>query len=182
MQNEVEGYRTMLRVLWVAYTLSIPLFVAVLFLMMGLGADTDWSSVSTLIGLGAGGAVAVAALLYRRRRFSEASLRELLAPEPDIDEMSKDSEYGVVDEERKAEFAQLSPDELRVVAAFHGLQVPFLVSLGINEVVFLVGFVVAYLIRDFMLVVPFAAAALLLNGIAAPRVGRWAERLSRLTP
>jgi len=171
----------MLRFIWGVYSMSILLFVAVLFLMMGAGSDTDWASVSTLVGLGVGGVVVVAALLYRRRKFSETRLRELLAHEPDIDEMSKDSEYGMVDEERKAELAELSPDELRVLAALRGLQVPFLVSLGIHEVVALVGFVVAFAMGDFTLVVPFAGAALLLNGIAAPRVSSWAERLSRLT-
>jgi hypothetical protein len=181
MQEQIQDYQVLLRILWVAYTLSIPLFVAVLFLMMGLGEGANWAAVSTQVSLGAGALVVVAALLYQRRTFSASRLRELLAPEADIDEMSKDSEYGVVNEDRKADLALLSPGELRVLAALQGLQVPFLLSLGINEVVALVGFVVAYVIRDFTLVVPFASAALILNVVAAPRATHWAKRLSRLT-
>jgi uncharacterized membrane protein len=180
IQEEIQGYQLNLRVIWVAYTLLIPLFVGVLFLMMGLGDRANWSAVSTQLSLGVGVLVVFAAILYQRRTVSESKLRELLAHEADIDEMSRDSEHGVVDEDRKADLARLSPEELRVVSALKGLQVSFLLTLGINEVVALVGFLVAYLLGDFVLVVPFAIAAVVLNVVAGPWAYRWAKRLSRL--
>ena len=180
LQRQVQGYERTMRILWISLTVSVLFFVGVLYVQVGPGGGASWTEAPVLGAAGLAIALLVAALLYRGTAFSASSMEALLEREPNVEDMAKDPQSGKVDEKRKAELSELSSRELRVLAALYGLQTPFLVSLVLSEAVALVGFVAAFLARDFAVLIPFAAAALVLNLTSPPRVARWTEQLIRL--
>jgi hypothetical protein len=103
-------------------------------------------------------AIAVGASGYRRVAFSDTRQRKL------------------------GEAALAQPPEARLTSVLGAVQVPFLVSLALNESVALVGFVLALLNADPRRFWPFLGAALALNLLAFPRPAAWLARIRELVP
>ena len=78
-----------------------------------------------------------------------------------------------------AKLEALNSFELRVYAVLRSLQISMIVSLTLNEVIALFGLVLAFMAKNLVEIVPFAAAAIMLNLLSIPRLQATADRATR---
>jgi hypothetical protein len=83
---------------------------------------------------------------------------------------------------RSALFNALGEDELRAVTLMNELVKASIINLVLNEMVALLGFVLAFLSGEFMKIIPFGLASLLLNIWMFPRPESVIERSQKLFP
>jgi hypothetical protein len=156
----LEAFTRVQRIIWGALTLSqVMLAVTLLLAFRGdpQGPDPNANAVDLPLSLGAA-ALAFGASSYRRWAHSNARLQKL------------------------GEMARDAPSEARLTKLLGLVQVPFVVSLALNEVVALLGYVLAFLHREPSRFWPFLGVALALNALAFPRPARLVARVRELVP
>jgi F0F1-type ATP synthase membrane subunit c/vacuolar-type H+-ATPase subunit K len=168
-----------LRVIWVAITMSIAIYVLVLYLIpFGEVSAVDGSGVTTVL-YAAAAALAVVALFYRQRAFSAERLQRIAEQPVDARSLAVDPQSRDVDPERLQRIEALAPEEQRALAVAHALRTRTIVVLALNEGVAVIGFVAALLAQSPPVILPFAVTAVALNLFVFPRPQAVAEQVLR---
>lgn len=112
---------------------------------------------------------------------SEGRIRELLEEEPDPETLARNPQTGVVDSDRLNRIRMLSAQEQRLLPVVSASFAPFIVQLAFCEAIALFGFVLGEFSQSFVVVLPFAAAALGLLLTVSPKLDSTLEATGRLT-
>ena len=168
------------RILWLVLTLSMGLYVGVAFVVAqagGQGAGIPFFAPA----LGAvAAATACVSIFAPRFLLSDERLRAAMAGEAARPALSLPFAPPAPERARLAE--ALGPEERRLLAVAELHFTPFVLQLALNEAIVIYGLVLALLERDFEAILPFAAAGVVLNVLARPRLGALVERAARLSP
>jgi hypothetical protein len=132
-----------MRVIWVALSASIGVYVAVLFVLGAQLAGREPGEIMELVFYAQSVLLAAGSLAYRRWALSDERLRQAMA--------------GAEGEAAKSD------------ALLAELNVTTIVGLALHEAIALFGFVLGFLAGDPLLILPFAAVALVLNAMIFPR-------------
>jgi len=167
--------------LWFVLTASIFIYAAVAFLLersgpgpteLPSGLQMALSVVATLTG--------AASLLVPRVLLSDDRLRQVMKRDADPVALARHPKLGTVNEDRLRKIQALDGSERKL------LQLPglyftcFILRLVLNESIVIYGLVMAFLSHSFAPILPFAAAAVLLNLTCFPRIEPLLERAGRL--
>jgi hypothetical protein len=165
-------------------TVSILIYVGVVYFLQRTTPDSPGALDSTLsLALSVGAVVLTAvSLVYRRHANSDERIGELFRNEPDLQVLVTDPQTKRVNTELLERLERLTPFEQRVYSLCTTLQTSLIVSLALHEAVALFGFVLGFLSRDVVPVIPFTVVAIMLNLLVYPRPEVTAERVPRGTP
>lgn len=165
------------RLFCVAFTLSIGLYWAAIWVTSSRPLVTPIPSAIEVFCWAGAGAATIASVIYRRRVFSTQYLSGLEAPAGSAEELAKDARTGKVIEDFRRRIEALSEPERNFLALFQRFQPRLIVSLALHETVALFGFVSCYLNRDPASFLPFAVVATGLNLWVWPSPARFEERV-----
>src|SRR5262249_16831164 len=90
--------------------------------------------------------------------------------------LATNAQTGQVDEAKLAKIKLLGPADFKTLALSGPYFTALLVSLALNEVVALYGFMLSLLEKRFETILPFVLAAIILNVIVYPRFDKFAEQ------
>ena len=124
--------------------------------------------------------IAVGSLLYWRHTQSDAYLQRILSHDVDVDATKAKMQKWNMAPELVSKMPSLSDFDRRRYGLALSLQIPLLLNLTLNESVAVLGFVVVVATRNFLVLIPFAAAAIGLNAAMFPRLDGLMERSERL--
>jgi hypothetical protein len=159
-------------IVWLLMCLAIPLYVGAAYLY-----STSWpESVKPLspgiekVFFVGSCALAVSSLIIYRRLLSVRRLQDCLNRAPDVRQLAIDATFGTDGEDILRKIDSLDPWELRLLIIPAFLVRPLLVSTSLNSMIAFLGLILSLLTRRFLYSIPFAAAALVLNGLVFPRI------------
>lgn len=171
MQSEtfralVKPMETAQWLVWLAFVAAIPTYVCVAYMQFGRSAPgvtppRPMPLIFTISLVILSLLAAALAPYMPRLLLPDSRLRQLINQPPEA--MAREPWTGVVFEDWLARIRTLSPDEQRLFAIFSNVFVGFIVRLAFNESIVLYGYVLAFLSRSFVLILPFAVASLALN-------------------
>lgn len=159
------------RVSWVAFTLSLGVYMLVAYLVVH-GETTDSASVEPIfdkflyvlsIGSAAG------SYLFRRQALAPERLRRLLVEDVSPHTLAIGPQWGMDDAERLRRLKALPPDEQRLVRLVQHLQTVMIISLVLHEVIGIFGLVLAFLRNEVTLALLFMLVAAGLNCLVFPQ-------------
>ncbi len=167
--------------LWFVLTASIFIYAAIAFLLAQKGPGPTspspalqmaFAGIAILTGLGS--------LLVPRILLSDDRVRQAMQPDPDPAALARHPKLGIVDEDRLRKIQALSALERKLLQLPGLYFTPFILRLVLNESIAIYGFVLSFLAHSFAPMLPFAAAAIVLNLTCFPRIDRLLERAARL--
>ena len=166
------------QVIWVVITGSIVFYCGTIYVLVeNHGSRSVSTSAALKTGLYAVAFLVALASFYIRQRFlSDESLRRLLNADIDLEELAKDMRTKTTDSEKFARLQSLSDFEQRIFSLMYYLQKITFVNLFMNEIVVILGFVLAFLSGDPGTIIPFGAVSLVLSLWMYPRSGKITER------
>jgi len=153
------------RAVWVIITGSVVFYFFLAYKIAGVSAGAGRGGLSGAEPLFyiAAAAAAVFSIIYHRRSFSDDGVRAILSK---FDAGS----HGIED------VSALSGSEKRAFFLLNELQKASIINLIINEIVIIIGFVLSFLSGDFVKIIPFGVASLLLCLWMFPRTESVAKR------
>jgi len=169
----VKPVETVRWILWAALTAVIVIYAAILFVVFGNPASLG-EGLSSPLAIPLALVAIVSAVLSRflpGLLLTDEALRQRLASDPDPKKLPTD-----------ARTEQLSGREQRILGALDAFLGPFIARLALGEAVALYGLVLGFLSRSAAPMLPFAAAALVLNLTTSPKLDADVERAARLCP
>jgi hypothetical protein len=170
-----------LNIIWGALAFASVFYVGVAWFMFGQAAAGDLDAGGlppagrpnlNLIGAMALIMLGLGSTYYERKSFGPSVLRGKLARDPDWSLAGPQGPGGMTGEGRGI-FENLSDSEKRLACLWSHYQTTMIVVWAMREAIAVVGLVLAILQRDFRVVIPFAAAALILMLIKLPRPTRF---------
>lgn len=170
------------RVIWVVITCSIVFYCVIIYLLIG-DQDSDSASMSggLKIALYAAAILVACASLYLRKYFlSDRGLRRFLGKEINLEELARVPGKDTADSQKLERLRSLSDFEWKIFSLMYYLQKITFINLFLNEIVVIIGFVLAFLSRDPGKIIPFGAVSLLLSIWMYPRSGKITERARQL--
>jgi hypothetical protein len=170
----------MLNIIWGAIMIAPVLYVAVAWFMFGQAAVSDpganvpgiGRSNLNLIGVVMLLILGLGSTLYERKSLGASVLEEKLARDPDWSLAGSKGTPGVTEDGRGI-FENLSDSEKRLACLWPHFQTNMIVVWALREAIAVVGLVLAILQEDFRVVIPFAAAAVILMLMKLPRPTRF---------
>ncbi len=166
------------QVVWVVITGSIVFYFAIVYVLAGnaaAGALSNIPGLETAIYVVAA-LVSVCSILYRRYSLSRESLTRNLKKEPNLEELAMDPRTKRVDVDKLGRLESLNDFEKRVFSLMYYLQKVTFINLFLNEMVVILGFVLAFLSGDAWKITPFGIVSLVLSVWMFPRAGAVIER------
>lgn len=170
------------QVIWVVITGSIVFCCVIIYLLLG-DRDSDSASMSDSlkIALYASAILAGCASLYLRKYFlSDRGLRRFLGKEIDLEELTKYPGKDAPYSKKLERIRSLSDFEQKIFSLMYYLQKVTFINLFLNEIIVIIGFVLAFLSGDPGKIIPFGAVSLLLSVWMYPRSGKITERARQL--
>jgi hypothetical protein len=168
-----------LRVIWAAITMSIAVYVLVLYLIpFGEEIAVAGGGLTTALYVAAA-VLAVVALFYRQRALSAEQLQRIAERPVDARSLAVDPGSREVDPERLRRIEALAPVEQRALAVAGALRTRTIVVLALNEGIAVIGFMAAFLAQSPPVILPFAVTAVVLNLFVFPRPEAVAEQVMR---
>lgn len=170
------------QVIWIVITGSIVFYFGIIYLLIG-GQDSDSPTMSGGLKIALYGAATLvtAASFYLRNYFlSDESLRRFLAKDLNLEELARDPGKDAVDSQKLERLRSLSEFEQKIFSLMYYLQKVTFINLFLNEIIVIIGFVLAFLSGDPGKIIPFGAVSLLLSIWMYPRSGKITERARRL--
>ena len=174
--NNILRPRTLtLRILWSAMVMTILFFVLVAYFItsQNQAEPVPVQSELRMVFYAIAVIAPVAAYFLRRRMLSSERLQPAMRLNVDLRSMATDSETGVTDEARLAELKKLNPLELKALTLSGRYFTAMLLSLALHEVVALCGMMLSMLEQRFEAILPFAAAAIVLDLMIYPRLDKF---------
>jgi len=167
-----------LRILWVAVTLSIGVYVGLAYVVAEPAPDPTQAPMALRRALAATAVVvAVASFALSRVLLSDARLRDRLRSDPAPADLVGRLRAGTPAADAALRAARaLAPHERRLAALAVPVWQVTLVRLVLHEGIAVLGLVLAVLGQTFSLVLPYALAAFALNLLVPPRLGAALER------
>ena len=162
-------------ILWFALTASIFIYGITAYIVSQDRAPAD---VSDGLQLGLRIAAIITALLslsVMRVFLSDDRLRKAMEPEASSEELAGQ----LNDEERLGKIQSLSPAERKLLRVPGLFFTPFIIRLVLNESIAIYGLVLVFLSHTFTPILPFAAAAIVLNFTCLPRIDAVLGRAAR---
>lgn len=151
------------RIVWAIITGSVVFYFFIAYVLTGEspGAGVEALKDAEPLFYAAAAAVAAFSVYYRRRSFSDDRIKVLLRefdtgvfPEHNVsDRPGRDGRDGL---------SALKDSEKRAVFLMNELQKSSIINLILNEFVIMIGFALSFLSCDFMKIIPFGAASLVL--------------------
>ena len=170
------------QVIWVVITGSIVFYCVIIYLLIA-DRDSDSASMSggLKIALYALAILAACASLYLGKYFlSDWGLRRFLGKEINIEELARDPGKDSPDSKKLERLGSLSGFEQKIFSLMYYLQKVTFINLFLNEIILIIGFVLAFLSGDPSKIIPFGAVSLLLCIWMYPRSGKITERTRQL--
>ena len=169
------------RIVWAIITGSVVFYLYLAYVLTGEnpGAGVEVLNGAEPLFYAAAAAVAAFSVYYRRRSFSDERITALLR-EFDAGVFPEHSVSGRAGRDDTDGLSALCDSEKRAVFLMSELQKSTIINLIINEFVVLIGFVLSFLSADFMKIIPFGAASLVLCIWMFPRTESVIDK-SRIT-
>jgi hypothetical protein len=170
------------QVIWLVITGSIVFYFGIIYLLVG-DRDSDSPSMSgdLKIALYVAAILVAAASFYLRNYFlSDESLRRFLAKDLNLEELARDPGKDSPDSQKLERLRSLSVFEQKIFSLMYYIQKTTFINLFLNEIVVIIGFVLAFLSGDPGKIIPFGAVSLLLCIWMYPRSGKITERARQL--
>lgn len=171
------------RAVWVMITGSVVFYFFLAYKITGesTGAGADGLSGAEPLFYIAAAVAAVFSVVYRRRSFSDEGVRAILSKFdtgafPGEHLTGRAGSYGIDD------MSALSESEKRAFFLLNELQKASIINLIINEIVIMTGFALSFLSGDFMNIIPFGVASLLLCLWMFPRTGSTVKKAQNIFP
>ena len=170
-----------LGVIWFAFLTATIIYVVLAWVIFGQGAEPALAPAedqglgsSTLTGLGMMMIVVLGfgATIYQRKMLDEAVLRAKVSDDPVWPPADSRSNF-TLGAEGTAVYEQLSEADKRTASLWPHYQTTMIVVWALLEGLAVVGMVLCFMQRDFMVVVPFALAAVLMLLLKRPRPGQF---------
>lgn len=166
------------QVIWFAITGSIVFYAVIAYILVGSGGTDD---ISRSRGLGtalyvAALAVAICSIFYRRYSMSDKSITKILSRNIDPARLAQNARTKSIDSVKLGQLESLTEFELKVFSLMYELQKITFISLFLNEIMVIIGFVLAFLSGDPANILPFAVISLVLSFWMFPRSGKLIER------
>jgi len=163
---------------WAVITGSVLFYFVLAYVLEkgGMSAGLQGIGAMEAVLYAAAAAAAAASVLYRRHCYSHERILSILRKDADIDTLSGGLGADGADSERIAFLRTLGESEKRAFILLSELQKTSIISLVLNEMVVMLGFVLAFLSGDFVKIIPFGVVSLLLNIWMFPRPESVAER------
>lgn len=168
--------------IWVVITGSIVFYFGIIYLLIG-NQDSDSASISggLKIALYAAAILVACASIYLRNYFlSDRGLGRFLGKDIDLEELAGYPGKDATDSNRLERLRSLSDFERKIFSLMYYLQKVTFINLFLNEIIVIIGFVLAFLSGDPGKIIPFGAVSLLLCIWMYPRSGKITERARRL--
>lgn len=166
----------MARIIWLALTAAIPFYVVVAWIMLrdavATGVDPVLSVVCGVMAFVTG----AAAIVLPRFVPPGDLLRRVMASDPDVEMLARDPQSGATRPEMRDALAQLEPRERRLLLLRPLFTTQSIVRAALSETIALLGFVLAFTSGTFAPILPFAAAAIVVQVLVIPRFEPLAER------
>lgn len=151
------------RIVWAIITGSVVFYFFLAYILVGenTGAGVMGVSGAEPLFYIAAAALAAFSIVYRRRSLSDDRIHTVLNKYdtgmfPHEAVSGRAGSYGV------DSISELSESEKRVLYLLNELQKSSIINLILNELVIMIGFVLSFLSGDFMKIIPFGAASLVL--------------------
>ena len=169
--------------LWAVMTFTILLYVGLAYFLNAKGQPPQRVENSLRLALYLiAGSIAVLSLMLRSRLLSAGHIYDKMKEEVDPQALATDRETGLVDQERLKTIKTLTPLEMKATGLAGIYFTALILSLAMNEAVALFGMMLAILEQRPEPVIPFAAAALALNGLVFPRLYQFVDRVMSKYP
>ncbi|HVY56095.1 MAG TPA: hypothetical protein VHC46_10100 [Thermodesulfobacteriota bacterium] len=173
----VRARLLIVRIVWVIITGSVVFyfFITYLLTLENTGVGVRAVSGAAPAFYIAAAVVAVISVIFRIWSFSRGRIGEILGNyRPDTLASDAATKHARPDGMDNTE--TLSESEKRTLFLLNELQKYSLINMILNEMVIMIGFVFAFISEDFVKIVPFGAASLLLCLWMFPRAGSVAEK------
>ncbi len=171
-----------MRTVWAIITGSVLFYLVLAYVLEAGGRSAGLPGIGVMEAVlyFAAAAAAVASVLYHRYSLSDARLSMFLKRNVDVAGLSgavsaKGAEYGQL-----AQIKSMSDFDRRALSLMYELQKISLINLILNEMVIILGFVIAFLSGDFMKIIPSGAASLVLCIWMFPRPESLVKRARNL--
>jgi hypothetical protein len=160
------------RILWSAMTISIFIVSGLAFLMLITNSHDKSPPVSydlrnIFYGLGLG--LAVLSVFTRRYLISDKRIQTILSQDFDPSDLVSKGESGHFDEEQLSQMKALSLSEQKLYRLINKSVAAVMLPLAVNHIIVFLGLALAFLEKDFSIMIPFALFPLLINIIYFPR-------------
>ena len=170
-----------LRILWAAFTFSIVIYGVIAFVLFSGNAtpgaaDPNLQMVCTAVGV----LLAIASLSLGKLLLSDEQIRSLISKTPDLEKLATNRQTQQVDNGFLEQLKQLPEREQRLLSLSPLLLTMNILRLALNELIAILGIVLAITAQNPQLFIPFAGAALLLNLVQFPREQAVFERAELL--
>ena len=169
------------RVVWFALTASIWVYVGIVYYLQALDKEPtrtlDPMFAATFYVLS--GAVAAASLVYRRWARSDSRFERILRENVDPNALAMNPKTRQPNISLLRRLEALQDFEQRIFRLNMLYQTSMIVSLALNEVIALFGFVLGFVGRDMGTSIPFAVIATALNLVVFPRPESVTARVQR---
>jgi len=151
------------RIVWAIITGSVVFYFFLAYILVGENPSAGVMGVSGAEPLFyiAAASVAAFSIVYRRRSFSDERIRAVLS-NFDTGAFPHEAVGGRPGSDGIDSMSALSESEKRVLYLLNELQKSSIINLILNELVIMTGFVLSFLSGDFMKIIPFGAASLVL--------------------
>lgn len=165
------------RIVWAIITGSVVFYLFIAYVLTGEspGAGVEALNGAEPLFYAAAAAAAAFSVYYRRRSFSDERIKALLR-EFDTGVFPEQTVSGRAGRDDKDGLSVLNDSEKRALFLINELQKSSIINLIINEFVVLIGFALSFLSADFMKIIPFGAASLVLCIWMFPRTESVAEK------
>ena len=156
------------------------------FLAYKITGERTGAGADGMIGAGplfykAAAAVAVFSIVYRRRSFSDERMRAILS-EFDTGAFPVRAETAGAGSHGVDNMSALCESEKRAFFLFNELQKASIINLMINELVIMTGFALSFLSGDFMRIIPFGVASLVVCLWMFPRTESVVKKAQNIFP
>lgn len=166
------------QIIWVVITGSILFYFGVIYLLavsQGSYSPFRLRGVETILYTAAF-LVSVSSVYFRQRSLSDKTIRRFLKNGLDLEELATDPRTKKTDSEKLSRLMSLSDFEQKVYSLIYRLQRITFINLFLNEVVVIIGFVLAFLSGEPGKIIPFGVVSFLLSIWMYPQTGKITER------
>lgn len=170
------------QIIWFAITGSIVFYTVIAYILIGKGGSEDLSptrGLETALYVAAL-AASICSIFYRRYALSGKSIRNILRRDINPESLAQNPRTKSIDPVKLGQLESLTEFELKVFSLMYELQKITFINLFLNEIVVILGLVLAFTSGDPAKIIPFAVVSLVLSFWMFPRSGKLISRARNL--